>query len=246
MLPRPSPSVTPSSPVGPPTTSVSLRGVRRYVIGARTALVRRLVAIVLPVRDLGGRSCGARNREARRPPCAWRSQWPGWPALRGGSSCGLCHHGAPLGGTGPELARALARHGTEDPRARRGVVTGWSLTVAGKAELRRRRPPWPRCCPKLSCRSCQPPRRSRSHGCRGRVRPFSGRTRWHPLDDLPPTQREDPCQSEVGRAQTGDLRVQALRAADHPTGLDVVPGAVPGAHETALLVDGPAGEVGAG
>ena len=29
----------------------------------------------------------------------------------------------------------------------------------------------------------------------------------------------------------------------HPTGLDVVPGAMPGAHETALLVDAPAGEV---
>jgi hypothetical protein len=55
------PSVTPGSRIGPLTTSASLRGARRYVIDARTALVRRLMAVVLPVRGAGRRSCGARK-----------------------------------------------------------------------------------------------------------------------------------------------------------------------------------------
>src|SRR5918994_35595 len=103
------------------------------------------------------------------------------------------------------------------PRSRRGALCSTSSTRRTRSALRQ----LPSCGPRRSA--------------------------WTPTLSTrsPPTQREDPCQSDVGCVKTGDLRVQALRAAHHPTGLDVVPGAVPAAHETALFVDGPVGEVGA-
>jgi hypothetical protein len=57
------------------------------------------------------------------------------------------------------------------------------------------------------------------------------------LDDLTSTQREGPGQQAVGSVHAGDLGEDALRAAHHPPGGDVISGTMPRAHQAALSVD---------
>ncbi len=64
------------------------------------------------------------------------------------------------------------------------------------------------------------------------------------LRELAPARGGDPSERHVGCAETRNLGVHVLGAADHPAGPDVVPASAPRAHETPGPVDRAAPEIG--
>src|SRR6202035_5035709 len=63
------------------------------------------------------------------------------------------------------------------------------------------------------------------------------------LDDLGATERPDLRQLDERGVETGHLLEPGLRPDDHPAGVGVVAGLVPGAHETPVRVDRPLREI---
>ena len=64
------------------------------------------------------------------------------------------------------------------------------------------------------------------------------------LDDFGPTQGQHECESFQGDIETGDPGVDPLGTSHHSSRLDVVLGAMPGADQAPVIIDGPVGQVG--